>query len=67
MLVFLAGITSTGNHLTVNGIFRIAVPLFLLINGFYFYPTLCANESETPTSLQINVGWVGETSWKIFN
>jgi len=37
---FLADITSTGSYLTVNGIFRIAVPLFLLINGFYFYSVL---------------------------
>ncbi|MCU7938954.1 MAG: acyltransferase [gamma proteobacterium symbiont of Bathyaustriella thionipta] len=35
---FLADITLMGNYLTVNGIFRIAVPLFLVISGFYFYP-----------------------------
>jgi len=34
---FLSSVTSTGNYLTVNGIFRIAVPIFLLIGGFYFY------------------------------
>ncbi len=37
---FLADITSAGSYMTVNGIFRIAVPLFLLISGFYFYPVL---------------------------
>lgn len=25
------------NYLTVNGLFRIAVPLFLMINGYYFF------------------------------
>ena len=34
---------------------------------FMLAAALCANESETPTSLQINVGRVGETLWKIFN
>ena len=34
---FLADISILGQYLTVNGIFRIAVPIFLLINGFYFY------------------------------
>ncbi|TMP18737.1 acyltransferase [Pseudoalteromonas sp. S2893] len=37
---FLGDITSLGSFLTVNGIFRIAVPVFFLINGFYFYPVL---------------------------
>lgn len=44
---FLAELTSLGNYLTVNGIFRIAVPLFLLINGFYFYPILMKNTHKT--------------------
>lgn len=34
---FLSSVTSTGSYLAVNGIFRIAVPIFLLIGGFYFY------------------------------
>lgn len=37
---FLANISVMGQYLTVNGIFRIAVPIFLLISGFYFYPVL---------------------------
>ena len=34
---FLSDISTTGSYLTTNGLFRIAIPLFLLINGFYFY------------------------------
>lgn len=37
---FLADISALGNYLTTQGIFRIAVPIFLLINGFYFYSIL---------------------------
>jgi len=36
---FLADITKTGSFLTVNGIFRAAVPIFFTINGFFFYKT----------------------------
>lgn len=35
---FLGDISVLGQYLTANGIFRIAVPIFLIINGFYFYP-----------------------------
>ncbi len=42
---FLADLTPLGSCLTVNGIFRIAVPVFLLINGFYFYPVLIKGKS----------------------
>ena len=42
---FLADVSSIGNYLTVHGIFRIAVPSFLLINGFYFYPVLVKEKS----------------------
>jgi len=42
---FLSDVTALGEYLTVNGIFRIAVPIFLLINGFYFYPILVKEES----------------------
>ena len=34
---FLADFTKVGNYITTQGIFRIAVPIFLLINGYYFY------------------------------
>ena len=37
---FLNDITLLGEYLTVNGVFRIAVPIFLIINGFYFYSVL---------------------------
>lgn len=30
-------------YLTVDGLFRIAVPVFFVINGFYFYPVLLKN------------------------
>lgn len=43
---FLADFTSLGQYLTVNGLFRIAVPVFFIINGFYFYPIL-KNGKET--------------------
>ena len=42
---FLEDVSSIGYYLTVNGIFRIAVPFFLLINGFYFYPVLVKEKS----------------------
>ncbi|WP_345987979.1 acyltransferase family protein [Sulfurimonas sp. HSL1-2] len=38
---FLHDFTKVGNFLTCNGVFRIAVPMFLLINGFYFYSFAC--------------------------
>jgi len=34
---FLDGLSSLGNYLTTQGFFRIAVPIFLIINGFYFF------------------------------
>ncbi|MHA2937658.1 acyltransferase family protein [Vibrio sp. RC27] len=37
---FLGEYTELGEYLTVNGIFRIAVPIFFIINGYYFYPVL---------------------------
>jgi len=40
---FLGEFTSLGQHLTVNGLFRIAVPIFFIVNGFYFYPVLSKN------------------------
>ena len=33
---FLREISTTGYFLTVNGIFKVAVPLFFIINGYYF-------------------------------
>lgn len=34
---FLADISPVARYLTVNGLFRIAVPVFFVINGFFFY------------------------------
>lgn len=42
---FLIDFTQLGFYLTVNGIFRIAVPVFLIINGYYFYHAL-ANSNQ---------------------
>lgn len=43
---FLADVSAVGRYLAVNGVLRIAVPIFLLINGFYFYPILVANNQR---------------------
>jgi len=37
---FLGEVSTLGSYLSVNGLFRVAVPVFLIINGFYFYPVL---------------------------
>ncbi|ART79174.1 acyltransferase family protein [Oceanisphaera avium] len=37
---FFSEISELGEYLFVNGFFRIAVPIFFIINGFYFYTTL---------------------------
>lgn len=37
---FLGEVSALGEYLTVHGLFRIAVPIFLIINGFYFFPVL---------------------------
>jgi len=34
---FLGDVTLLGKYLTVNGLFRLAVPIFLIINGYYFF------------------------------
>lgn len=41
---FLSDVTALGEYLTVNGIFRIAVPVFLVVNGFYFFSALIKGE-----------------------
>ena len=38
---FLGDVSDIAEYLTVNGFFRIAVPIFLLINGFYFNRAVC--------------------------
>jgi peptidoglycan/LPS O-acetylase OafA/YrhL len=37
---FLADVSPLATFLTVDGLFRIAVPIFFLISGFYFYPAV---------------------------
>ncbi|EOE6119593.1 acyltransferase family protein [Vibrio cholerae] len=37
---FLEDVTELGKILTVQGVFRIAVPVFLLINGYYFFEVI---------------------------
>ena len=37
---FLQDLTSFGDHILRNGVFRLAVPVFLVINGFYFWPVV---------------------------
>lgn len=44
---FLSEISALGSYLTVQGVFRIAVPVFLIINGFYFFPVLAKGRQTT--------------------
>lgn len=39
---FLGEYSAEAEFLTSNGLFRIAVPVFLIINGFFFYPVITA-------------------------
>ncbi|WP_373312790.1 hypothetical protein [Deefgea tanakiae] len=43
--VFLKDISLEASYLTQDGLFRIAVPIFLIINGFYFYSAISNNNS----------------------
>jgi hypothetical protein len=59
---FLGDFTPLGEYLTVNGIFRIAVPVFLIISGYYFYFVLSKNNQ---------VNWLKRVSvlytfWMVF-
>ncbi len=40
---FLKDYSDSGWYLTVNGLFRIAVPIFFIINGFFFYSVAQSN------------------------
>lgn len=40
---FLANFSPLAQYLSANGLFRIAVPVFLVINGYYFYPVIVKN------------------------
>lgn len=41
---FLGEVTELGEYITTNGLFRLAVPIFFIISGFYFYQTLQAKQ-----------------------
>ncbi|RFO98004.1 hypothetical protein DIC66_04570 [Rhodoferax lacus] len=43
---FLSDVSPLAEYLTVNGIFRIAVPIFFLINGYFFYPTIVSGRQR---------------------
>ena len=44
---FLNEVSSLASFLAVNGVFRIAVPIFLLINGYFFFPVLEGDRTRT--------------------
>jgi hypothetical protein len=44
---FLADVSELGRYLSVNGVLRMAVPIFLLTNGFYFYSILVSTNSRS--------------------
>lgn len=41
---FLAEFSPLANYLTVHGVFRIAVPFFLIVSGYYFYSALVSGK-----------------------
>lgn len=43
---FLADVSAIGSALTAHGLFTIAVPIFLLISGFYIFPVLEKGEEN---------------------
>jgi len=44
---FLKDVSMLGYHLTVQGVFRLAVPAFFVISGFYFYGAVVKNNHKT--------------------
>jgi hypothetical protein len=44
---FLQEYSLLGSYLLVNGLFRVAVPIFLIINGFYFFNVLIQGAQST--------------------
>ena len=65
---FLQDFSELGRYLTVNGIFRMAVPIFLLINGFYFYSIFIANNQRAwfKKVLILYFFWMAVYSWLWF-
>ena len=43
---FLSDMSTVLSYLSVNGIFRVAVPLFFMINGLFFYDVLSNNNQR---------------------
>jgi surface polysaccharide O-acyltransferase-like enzyme len=43
---FLADVNDTARALLVNGLFRLAVPTFLVISGYYFFEAMLRHESK---------------------
>lgn len=43
---FMGDVSAAARYLTVNGLFRIAVPVFFVINGFFFYSALQENPAK---------------------
>jgi len=59
---FLADVSPLATFLTVDGLFRIAVPIFFLISGFYFYTALIKGQ---------HLKWIGRivllyAFWMVF-
>lgn len=65
---FLDDVSELGRYLSVNGVLRMAVPIFLLINGFYFYPILVANKQRVwlKKICVLYLFWMAAYSWYWF-
>lgn len=59
---FLGDFTPLGQYLSVNGIFRIAVPVFLIINGFFFF-SVVANGAQIYWLKRVSILYV---IWMLF-
>jgi Acyltransferase family len=65
---FLSDLSPTGSFLAGNGLFRLAVPVFLLINGFFFSSVLNKNKSRVwfKRVIQLYLFWMLCYSWYWF-
>jgi surface polysaccharide O-acyltransferase-like enzyme len=59
---FLDDISHLASFLTVNGLFRIAVPIFFIINGYYFYNVLKASKGYSWFRRVLNIYFI----WMLF-
>ncbi len=66
---FLENVSQLWNYLTVNGVFRIAVPVFLLINGFYFHTIISKGEQNKwiKRVVALYISWMLFYSYYWFN